>query len=136
MRKDRSTAVHKSSLFRASQVYRSRTRFPTRLSLGRRMRGPRGVLSGVGAGVGVAVGVGVGTGVGVDVGVGVGSGVGVGVGAGVGVGVGAGVGVGVGVAVGVGVGVGVGVSLAAPDCAAFKASISQPKALPSVPADL
>lgn len=80
------------------------------------MRGPRGVLSGVG----VAVGVGVGTGVGVGVGVGVGSGVGVGVGSGV----------------GVGVGIGVGVSLAAPDCAAFKASISQPKALPSVPADL
>ena len=70
-------------------------------------RRPRGFLSGVGVGTGVRVGVGVGSGVGVAVGVGVG-------------------------VVGVD-GVGVVVS---PDCAAFKALISQPKSLPSVPAPL
>lgn len=80
--------------------------------------------------MGVAAGVGLGVGTGVGDGVGTGVGVGVGTGAGVGVGVAVGEGVGVGVAVGVGAGV------ATPDCAAFNALMSQPKSLPSVPADL
>ena len=97
--------------------HKLKTRF-----VGIRIRGPRGLFTGLGVGVGVATGVGLGIGVG-D---GVGSGVGVGVGSGVGVAVGA----------GVGVGVAVGAGAAAPDCAAFNALMSQPKSLPSVPADL
>ena len=86
-----------------------------------------GVLpSGPGVGDGDGLGVGVGDAVGVDVGVGDGDGVAVGDGDAVGV----------GVTVGVGVGVGSGVSGAVPCCAALSAAMSQPRSLPSVPADL